>query len=148
MYDFAGTNTFIGGKGDDRIHSGSDRDTIVFRKGDNKDTVTGETTGDVLRLNDINLYDVHFSVEDLDSSRSLHISFKGQASDQITIKNWQENQTLHITTDDGSVIDKQGIDQLIQSLASFDADAWASSSAPVDAQTKAAIASTWTITPG
>ncbi|MCX4029166.1 hypothetical protein H0A36_07845 [Endozoicomonas sp. SM1973] len=123
--------------------SGSDRDQIIYQQGDGSDQLKGDTTGDVLNLKDISLYNVHFSIPELEFDNTLHISFKGQAGDHIAIENWNENQGFQVITDDGSVIDKQGIDQLIQSLASFDADAWASSPTPVDGQTKTAIASAW-----
>lgn len=141
LFGLKNSNTLIGGKGNDYIRSGQDQDTIVFEQGDGQDQVVGDTTGDVIKLKGVNAYDVHFSVE----GDALEIGFKGQQGDKITITDWSQNQALYITTEDGSVLDKQGIGQLVQAMASLPSDSW-SSSTPIANDIKTSIAQAWTIT--
>ncbi|MGI0115322.1 membrane-targeted effector domain-containing toxin [Zooshikella sp. RANM57] len=140
LFGLKNSNTLIGGKGDDYIRSGQDQDTIIFEQGDGHDQVVGDTTGDVIKLKGVNAYDVHFSME----GNALEIGFKGQQNDKITIADWNQNQGLYITTDDGSVLDKQGIGQLVQAMASLPSDSW-SASTPITDEIKATMTQAWTI---
>ncbi|MBU2707586.1 alpha/beta fold hydrolase [Zooshikella marina] len=149
LHGTGGFNTLIGGQGDDTILSGVDADTIIFSKGDGKDVIqsgySGNTTGDILRLQGISLYDVHFSIEENVLGSALRITFKNQDSDGITIESWEQNEAFHIATDDGSALDRQGIDQLVQALAGFDSADWASSAMSVDDAVTTHMTSAWTI---
>ncbi|MCX4029731.1 hypothetical protein H0A36_18770 [Endozoicomonas sp. SM1973] len=137
-----GANTLVGGKGNDQIYSGSDQDKIIYRKGDGRDTINGNTVNDVLLLKDISLYDLHFSLTD---KNTLLISFKGQPNDQIEIVRWQASYHFNLVAQDG-IIDKRSIDQLIPALASINPNDWANGSASLNHSQQTQLANSWTVT--
>ncbi|MBU2708447.1 membrane-targeted effector domain-containing toxin [Zooshikella marina] len=147
----SGQNTLVGGHGNDEIRVGDGSDTIIFAKGDGKDAILagygGSITGDVLSLKDIHYGDIHFSLTEdtLLSGVQLNINFKGQLTDSITIDHWNETDAFYVATEDGSVIDRQGIDLLIQALAGFEASDWVNSTASMDDAVMSNITAHWTI---
>ncbi|WP_163833659.1 hypothetical protein [Spartinivicinus ruber] len=142
FFAVAGENTLVGGKGNDKILSGTGKDTIIFNQGDGIDTISGNTTGDVLTLKNINLYDIHFS---LDKNNQLQVSLKGSTTDKVIVQQWNDNQAFNVVANNG-VIDKSGIEQLVQALSGFTENQWSQGLVTLNSHAKEQITNNWLIT--
>jgi Ca2+-binding RTX toxin-like protein len=87
----SGFDIIMGGLGDDALDGGADSDFYVFNSGDGFDEITDESGDlDSLRFVNINSADLNLTK----SANDLIITFTGNITDQITIKNSFIGDTL------------------------------------------------------
>ena len=122
LYGYSGNDTLIGGRGNDVLYGGADNDTYVFNLGDGNDTINEQNANSE---NDRILFGEGISARSLYASRSgndLVMSILG-TDDTITITNHFSSVGYAVENfelSDGQAITNVQLNQLIQSMASFE----------------------------
>ncbi|MDO4684425.1 MAG: DUF2974 domain-containing protein [Candidatus Saccharibacteria bacterium] len=114
-----GTNTLIGGTGNDRLDGDTGNDTYIFNRGDGQDILVDTGGVDTIQLN-YNTNVVMFERSGQDMYIRLHDS-----SDTIKITEQYRSDTKKIetfTAANGYSISHVQVDNLIQAMASFQQD--------------------------
>ena len=122
LYGYSGNDTLIGGRGNDVLYGGADNDTYVFNLGDGNDTIDEQNANSE---NDRILFGEGISARRLYAARSgndLVMSILG-TDDTITITNHFSSVGYAVENfelSDGQAITNVQLNQLIQSMASFE----------------------------
>ena len=122
LYGYSGNDTLIGGRGNDVLYGGADNDTYVFNLGDGNDMIDEQNANSE---NDRILFGEGISARSLYASRSgndLVMSILG-TDDTITITNHFSSVGYAVENfelSDGQAITNVQLNQLIQSMASFE----------------------------
>ena len=122
LYGYSGNDTLIGGRGNDVLYGGADNDTYVFNLGDGNDTIDEQNANSE---NDRILFGEGISARSLYAARSgndLVMSILG-TDDTITITNHFSSVGYAVENfelSDGQAITNVQLNQLIQSMASFE----------------------------
>lgn len=123
LYGYAGNDTLIGGVGDDSLYGGAGDDTYIFNYGDGIDVIDGQGSNS---LNDTVSFGEGISAEDIYASQSgnnLILSVLG-TEDSVTVANhFSESSAVeNFTLSDGRAATNTQINQLVQSMASFESE--------------------------
>ena len=127
VYGGNGADTFIGGNGNDKLLGSYDNDTYIFNLGDGNDTIEDYAPSLSNSKADKVVFGEEISIDDIIFSKSgnnLVIGFN-DTDDSITITNHNSNDYYRVenfATSDGYTIDYSKVNQLIQAMASFEAD--------------------------
>ena len=122
IYGYGGDDILIGGAGDDALYGGTGNDTYIFNLGDGNDTINEQNANSE---NDRILFGEGISARSLYASRSgndLVMSILG-TDDTITITNHFSSVGYAVENfelSDGQAITNVQLNQLIQSMASFE----------------------------
>ena len=122
IYGYGGDDVLIGGAGDDALYGGTGNDTYIFNLGDGNDTIDEQNSNSA---NDRILFGEGISARSLYASRSgndLVMSILG-TDDTITITNHFSSVGYAVENfelSDGQAITNVQLNQLIQSMASFE----------------------------
>ena len=152
-YSNAGyANTFVGGKGNDRIQSGASADTYLFNRGDGQDTINdyGYNSYGYVAGKDQIVFGADINADQLWFQRvgnNLEIKVIG-TEEKITIENWYSSSIYHIEqfqTADGQILLDTQVDALVQAMASFAPPVSGQTSLPPNVQNtlNAVIAANW-----
>lgn len=119
LYGGVGNDTLVGGKGNDYLEGGLGDDTYHFKQGDGQDTIYDLGGGnDALTISGVNAEDLWFEM----NGKSVQISMIGK-DDNVLIKNQnlkllgKPNAIENIQLDDGSVLNAEQLNQLIEDIA-------------------------------
>ena len=127
IYGKNGNDTLIGGKGDDYLNGAAGDDTYIFNVGDGNDVIEDYYANTSYSRKDKIIFGEGISIDDIiftKSGNDLLISFT-ETDDSITITNHNYSsyyQIENFATSDGYTIDYSKVNQLIQAMASFEAD--------------------------
>ena len=122
LYGYSGNDTLIGGRGNDVLYGSADNDTYIFNLGDGNDTINEQNANSE---NDRILFGEGISARSLYASRSgndLVMSILG-TDDTITVTNHFSSVGYAVENfelSDGQAITNVQLNQLIQSMASFE----------------------------
>ena len=124
IYGYTGSDILIGGEGNDTLYGGADNDTYIFNLGDGNDVINEQgyasATDKVVFGEGISIDDIVFSK----SGNDLVIGFT-DTDDSVSVINQNSNSYYRVenfATSDGYTIDYSKVNQLIQAMASFEAD--------------------------
>ena len=145
-----GEDTLIGGQGNDTILLGSGEHTILFGVGDGQDTVRRLATGDDDDAEAEVVFGQGIDPNKLWFARSgndLTVQLLG-TQDGMTLEGWYDSKHKPIEefqTADGSELEGQQIERLVQAMAQFAPSLSADGTLPADQQQElnAVIAATW-----
>ena len=114
----------IGGKGNDTLYGGYGNDTYIFNLGDGNDVINEQNSNsasDKLVFGEgISITDIMFS----NTGNNMEITF-AETADSVTIINQKIDSYYRVenfVTSDGYTIDYSKVNQLIQAMASIEAD--------------------------
>ena len=122
IYGYGGDDILIGGAGDDALYGGTGNDTYIFNLGDGNDTINEQNANSE---NDRILFGEGISARSLYAARSgndLVMSILG-TDDTITVTNHFSSVGYAVENfelSDGQAITNVQLNQLIQSMASFE----------------------------
>ena len=124
IYGYSGNDILSGGEGNDTLYGGKGSDTYIFNLGDGNDVVNEDnknTLGDKIVFGEgISINDIIFN----NSGQNMEITFT-DSTDSVTIINQNYDSWYRVenfATSDGYTIDYSKVNQLIQAMASFEAD--------------------------
>ena len=124
IYGYSGNDVLIGGKGNDTLYGGYGNDTYIFNLGDGNDVINEQNSNsasDKLVFGEgISITDIMFS----NTGNNMEITF-AETADSVTIINQKIDSYYRVenfVTSDGYTIDYSKVNQLIQAMASFEAD--------------------------
>ena len=119
-----GDDVIVGGKGNDTLYGGYGNDTYIFNLGDGNDVINEQNSNsasDKLVFGEgISITDIMFS----NTGNNMEITF-AETADSVTIINQKIDSYYRVenfVTSDGYTIDYSKVNQLIQAMASFEAD--------------------------
>ncbi len=121
LYAYSGDDYLEGGKGDDYLEGGVGNDTYIFNVCDGKDVIVDSLGEDSIKFGeDIKVIDLLFAKQGNDL-----VVGNIKSGDKITIQSWYSNEINQIEqiklNDDTTLVNTQ-VDQLIQAMASFEAE--------------------------
>ncbi len=124
IYGYTGSDILIGAKGNDTLCGGADNDTYIFNLGDGNDVINEQGYASAA---DKVVFGEGVSIDDIVFSKSGNNLVIGYADtdDSVTIINQNSSsyyQIENFATSDGYTIDYSKVNQLIQAMASFEAD--------------------------
>ncbi|MGP9526467.1 calcium-binding protein, partial [Psychrobacter sp. AOP7-D1-15] len=118
----AGDDILFGGEGNDTLNGGSGNDTYIYSLGDGQDIINNYDSSanrqDTLKLGEGISSDNIWIAKD---STNLTIDFLDD--DSLVIQNWFSNQSYQldeIKFDDGRVLDKENVNEIIATIATHD----------------------------